>query len=35
MNCPKVMYERKFLMGEGNVTLEDLYIDGRINSNGS
>jgi len=24
------MYERNFLMSEGNVTLEDLCIDGRI-----
>jgi len=30
MNSTKDMYERNFLMSEGNVTLEDLCIDGRI-----
>jgi hypothetical protein len=30
MNFTKDMYKRNFLMSEGNVTLEDLCIDGRI-----
>jgi hypothetical protein len=30
MNYTKDMYDRKFLISEGNVTLEDLCINGRI-----
>jgi len=30
MNCTKDIYKKNFLVSEGNVTLEDLCVDGSI-----